>query len=351
MLAQIAGLRAFASVTEPVRLAEMYVTSDQLAGLRGDDRPETQLMRALAQEAPPQRVQIVGATGAGKTSLILRVLGDLARRNLPGPPHEVLVVNVGDDPNRLSSPATFMRTIVQLVQLQGYRFATVDQSALRDAAADERIMVGRQVEHRLGLNAPVVSYSAGLREAYEQHRFGDNPARAREDFEDVLRTVSADYRPVVVIDDTEHFVATSNGQIDVESVHNLYHHAIRSLAEITIDLIVAVHHHYSEVAVVNEVAARYGFMRVDVASLPTERDRSGLALILQRRLQRNGIETDVADVVEPEALAQMQGLYFVNGHNLREVLDLADAAARGAHDERAERIAERHVQPLLNRRA
>jgi hypothetical protein len=86
------------------------------------------MMRALAADAPPRFLQILGPAGAGKTSMILRVLADPGRRE-PGTlhrPHEVLVVNVGDDPTRLAVPATFMHSMVQLVARQGHRFASVD---------------------------------------------------------------------------------------------------------------------------------------------------------------------------------------------------------------------------------
>jgi Cdc6-like AAA superfamily ATPase len=345
----VARRRAFASVTTQEQLAGLYVSSDRLAGLRGDDRPEAQLMRALAGEREPQHVQVVGPAGAGKSSLILKVLGDLGRREALARPHEVLVVNVGDDPERLTSPAVFMRTIVQLVARQGHRFANVDQDALHAAAADERTRTGPQVEHRAGLTAPVVSYEAALKEAYETEHFGDDPARAREDFEDVLRWVAREHRPVIVIDDTEHFVGVRDGEVDAESVHNLYHHAIRSLAELqTLDLVVAVHPAYEDVDVVADVHARFGFRRVDVPALPDDSDGSALGLILQRRLDRHDLEAQVADVVEPSALVLLEAVYFLREHDLRVVLDLAADAATAASRDGAERIATRHVQPLLD---
>lgn len=63
-------------------------------------------MRPLAEEPSPQRFQVIGPSGAGKTSFIFKVLGDLARRTGLERAHEVLVVNVGDDPNRLGGIAS-----------------------------------------------------------------------------------------------------------------------------------------------------------------------------------------------------------------------------------------------------
>jgi hypothetical protein len=53
MLEQIARHRVFASVTAIEELAGLYVSSDQLAGLQGDERPEAQLMRPLFDELQP----------------------------------------------------------------------------------------------------------------------------------------------------------------------------------------------------------------------------------------------------------------------------------------------------------
>jgi hypothetical protein len=243
-----------------------------------------------------------------------------------------------------------MRTVVQLIDSQGARFASIDPDLLREAAADERTRTGAQVDHRGTLNAGVVSYSAGLKEAFTVAKFGDNPARARQDFEDVVGFVSKDYRPLVLIDDTEHFVAPGDGRVDLDSVESLYHHAIRTLAEMeSLDLVVAMHPHYSEqVPAVNDVTSRFGFQTIEVATLPPDSDESALQVILQRRLDRHGIDARVVDLIESEALAQLEGVYFLNGHNLRIVLDLAHASALAAADAGDERVSRSHVQPLLD---
>jgi Cdc6-like AAA superfamily ATPase len=310
-------------------------------------------MRALANEPPPQLIRVVGASGAGKTSMVMRVLADLAKRltSNVGRAHEVLIFNVGDDPDRLASPATVMRTIVQLIARQGHRFASIDPDVLRAAAADELTVTGTQVDHRLTLDAKVASYSAGLKEAYETARFGDDPARARQDFEDVITLVSRQHRPVILIDDTEHFVRPgATGGVDTTSVSNLFHNGIRALADVGgVDLVVAMHPKYQDVEAVKDVTARFGFISVDVPTLQADRENPGLAAILQRRLNAHNIDLAVADVMASEAISQLEGVYFLNGHDLREVLDLAASAATHARLDGAERIERRHVQPLLDR--
>jgi Cdc6-like AAA superfamily ATPase len=347
MLDRIVERRAFASVTRPDELATYYVPSDQLAGLRGDARPEVQLMRPLAELRPPQRLIIVGSSGAGKTSLIRKVLSDLARRKLT---HEVLVIDVGDDPARLESGAAFMRTVVQLIERQGHRFGNVDQTALSALAADETTRTGRQVEHRGSLGALGLGYTVALKDAFSALKLGDNPARAREDFRDIVRLISRDHRPVVVIDDTEHFVAQRDGEVQASSVHNLFHHAIRALAEVNeIDLVVAMHPLYRDVAAVKDVCDRFGFREVAAAELPADREESALGMILQKRLDRRDIDVSVPEVVDAIALTQLESVYFFNRHDLREVLDLADAAARIADQDGAARVKLRHVRTAFER--
>jgi antitoxin component HigA of HigAB toxin-antitoxin module len=241
--------------------------------------------------------------------------------------------------------------MVQLVARQGHRFASVDPEVLTAAAADARITTGTQIDHRVTLDAKVISYSAGLKEAYEQAKFGEDPARARQDFEDVLTLVSKDYRPVIVIDDTEHFVhRDAVGGVDIESVTNLFHHAVRTLAELQrVDLVVAIHPKYREVQAVADVADRFGFVEIEVPALRVDRDDAGLTEILARRLRHHNIETPVAELVGVEVIRQLEAHYFATGHDLRVVLDLAADAAAAAVADGQQRIEPRHLQPLLDR--
>lgn len=354
MLETIARERVFASVTRDEDLVDLYVRSEILVGAKGDARPEAQMMRALANDPPPRFVQVIGPAGAGKTSMILRVLADLGRREAATlhRPHEVLVVNVGDNPDRLSSAATFMHTMVQLVARQGHRFASIDPEVLTAAAADETTATGPQIDHRVTLDAKVMSYSAGLKEAYKSAKFGEDPTRARQDFEDVLSLVSSDYRPVVVIDDTEHFVHRgADGGVDTESVSNLFRNAVHTLAELDkVDVVIAIHPKYRDVPAVTEVTSRFRFLDVAVPALRPDSDSPGLEAILTRRMRRHGIDTPVAELVTGQVVSQLEAYYFTHDHDLRAVLDLAAAAAGAGAEEGATVIEPRHLQPLLDQR-
>ena len=114
-----------------------------------------------------------------------------------------------------------------------------------------------------------------------------------------MRLVARDYRPVIVIDDTEHFVNAADGRIDRVSVRNLYHHAIRPSPELDqLDIIVAVHPAYEDVDAVIQVLQRFAFRRVEVPALAVDRDEPAIAAILQRRLDRNGLRVKAEPVVD-----------------------------------------------------
>jgi ABC-type transport system involved in cytochrome bd biosynthesis fused ATPase/permease subunit len=61
--------RVFDDATTDERRAHVYVRSGEL-GLQDDSRADVVLMDALVTQEPPQRVHVVGPSGAGKTSLV-----------------------------------------------------------------------------------------------------------------------------------------------------------------------------------------------------------------------------------------------------------------------------------------
>jgi hypothetical protein len=205
--------------------------------------------------------------------------------------------------------------------------------------------------HEAGITAPIFSYQASLTEAFASQTLGHDPARVRNDFEDVLETVTREYRAVIVIviDDTDHFAASgAGGELDEQAIANLYHHGVRTLAEFDkLDVLVAIQPQFRQVELVGEVETRFNFRHIDVATLPSGHDDFGLSHVLARRLTRAHVEASVDDLIEPSALAQLQGAYFVVDHDLRRVLQFADEAARLAADDGATRIAPRHVQRAL----
>ena len=169
----------------------------------------------------------------------------------------------------------------------------------------------------------------------------------RNDFQDVVREVARDYRPIIVIDDTDHF-ATADG-LDQDAISNLYHHGIRTLCDLhnpPLDVVVAIQPAFRDVAKVSDVEERFGFLAVEAPRLPADRD-AALTQVLARRLIAADVHTQLEDLITSEAVAQLQGAYFIHRHDLRWVLDRAQRALELARDEGAERVAPRHVQRVL----
>jgi hypothetical protein len=318
----------FDDATTDHRRAHVYVRSGEL-GLA--QRADLALMDALTDCDPPQRVHVVGPSGAGKTSLIMRVLGDMARRD-GALRHEVLILRIGDRPQNLASPDGVMKMVLDTVAIEGHRFANVDPRVLQDAGADQRVRNPTQIEHRAGLTSPFVNYSASIKEAFTALGFAQNAARLRHDLEDVLETVrAAGYRPVLVLDDTEKFVSPGpDGEVDAALVENLYHHGVRVLGEFHVDLVVAMHPRFEAVKRVAEVIERLAMPRIDVPELPAEEERPALRKILERRMRRDGIDGSLDEVITSAAVEELQLLYHERDQDLRSVLKLAQSAAGNA---------------------
>lgn len=132
-------------------------------------------------------------------------------------------------------------------------------------------------------------------------------------------------------DDTEKFVAPgSDGELDGGSVENLYHHGVRTLGEFELDLVIAMHPRFEEVPHVREVSDRLGISRISVPELSPDREPVAITKILERRLERGGIEVELMEVIAEEAVGDLQLLYHERDSDLRSVLKIAHAAVEHA---------------------
>lgn len=347
-LDKVAAKRVFASVTETTKLAERYVSSDKLHAASGPARPEAIIYQACTNLERAARLHVEGGPGAGKTSLILSVIGTLARRELKRPVHP-LIVNTGSSAEILKSPTAFLDLMIDLIASQENKFATLDTQALAEAAADQVTFTPISVTHQVRVAAPVLSYQATLTEAIKTLTKGRNAAKTQQAFTKIIEAVSAEYRPLVVIDDTDHFAgSTERGKIDQAALTNLYRNGVHTLAEFeALDIIVAIQPRFRDIDAVTDVESRFGFTRVQVARLPADTDELTLTHVLSRRLKVAGIESTVAELIDERALAALQSAYFTRGGDLRWVLDRAHQAATQAVTAKATEIGLEHVQPLL----
>jgi Cdc6-like AAA superfamily ATPase len=323
-LQQVFDRRLFDDARTDTARALYYVRAAELGFTPSADR---ELMQSL-KSADSARVQVVGPSGAGKTSLIMRVLGDL-HAEATDPKREVLVLKVGDRPENLRDPAAVIKLVLDTLRAQRFRFSNIEEGVLEAAAADQTVAIPRQETHQFGIDTQLVTYSTTLSNAYEQREFGANAASLRQDLEDVLRVVAeSGYRPVLVLDDTEKFVAPGdNGDLDVDSVADLYHHGVRVLADFEVDLVVATHPRFDAVAKVVEVCDRIGPDRIEVPRILPDKEAAPMKAILTRRLERGGIGTPLEEVIDAEAISALTTLYHDRKSDLRAVLRIAHGAA------------------------
>jgi hypothetical protein len=344
-LREVYRRRLFDDATTDARRGLFYVRPGEL-GI--EPRADTELMGALKDEPAPQRIQVVGPSGAGKTSLIFRVLADLARLDV-SPAHEILTLKVGDSPESFMDGTSVKKLVLDTIEAERYRFSNVDPEALREASADHVTETPARLSHTVGLDTHLVTYSADIEAAYKTAQFGQNPARLDHDLSDVLaRVAAAGHRPVLVIDDTEKFIGPgSGGALDGEGVSNLYHHGIRALGAFEVDLVIAMHPRFEEVPHVAEVSERFAIRRTRVPELRPGPEPVLLGRILERRLERGEVEVELGAVIDPEAVADLQLLYHERASDLRSVLKVAHAAAELALGEEGERIEPRHVRAAV----
>ena len=338
-------LQNLASALAPPQTDAELVSVYVPGGTFGGARPDAEVFRMLYRESAGQRIIVRGESGSGKTSLILRVIGDVGR--LEESACEPFRITVGDV-DMIASVTAFLQSILGTIASQEGRFANIDAEILAEAAAVEQSTTKRQVTHRAGLNSPV-SYQAELKEPVETFKTATTPTQLREHLNDVLaRIVAAGFRPLVVIDDTDRFARLdASGKPQVDSIHNLLTNAVHVLceAEPPIDVIVAVHPRYADVEAYDETRVRFGFAVYETPRLPVEDGRKPppIAAILKRRLQRRGIESDVADIVADEALVALEAVYVERHGNMREVLRVAQAACLKADAAGAATLAAEHV--------
>lgn len=333
---------------DPEELVAVHVSSSQLTPDAGAERPEATLYRAMAQgRGEPARVRVRGRAGEGKTSVIYRAISE---SGAAAPSPQVLVLRCGEDPQRLSTAAEFVRLVIDTIRAQN-GFASVDPGALARAAATQVTSSSDGATHGITVGAAPLQYRFDWKEVAETLTEALSPEQRRDVLIDAMTTASEDSPLTVVVDDTDRFAAIgADGSIDADSIHNLFEHGIKTLLDLPMNVVVAVHPTYDNVPIVGEVLGRGGFVTVDVPALPTDQDVAPLTRILERRLRRRApdLAPDPLTYFSQGALAQLQAAYFDGGHDLRHVLRRCEQSARAARNAEASRVEITHVQTVLD---
>ncbi|MBA2517713.1 MAG: hypothetical protein H0V22_10450 [Solirubrobacterales bacterium] len=331
-LAEAVVANAFELTTDPVALARAHQKFSVITG----QAVEQELFRALQRDDVACAAEVVGPSGSGKSSCIMRVCSDIAGMDATG--HEMLILSAGDAASSLTDPAAFAHHLVDVIRSQGFRFSTDVQDRLELVGAREtevtepvRTHTGRAEGGVPGVRA---SYQHALQEAHHKRVFGQSAAQARGDLSDILKVMRAEgARPVVVIDDTDRFVDPPGEDGLSPTVDFLFVNAVRLLSELAVDFVVAVHPRFAGTDGYEQARTRLLRTRVEIPPL-LYGGRNPLNAILAGHLRSHGIPEPVSGLVGDGALDVLYGVYFAEGRDLREVLRVTERAAAHAVGQR-----------------
>jgi hypothetical protein len=346
-LADVVFANALEPTTDPVALAKAHASLTDLAGVP----IERQLFAALNREDAHCAAEVVGPTGSGKSSCIMRVVSDISA--LAQSPHEVLLLSAGDAESTLGDQAEFAYYLVDLLRSQGFRFSTEIQDQLAQVQPAETLVKDPVITHtgklEGGLPVARASYQGALEEAHTERTFGKNPAQARQDLEDILKVMRQHgARPVVVIDDTDRFVDPSDGTREHEAtVDALFNNAVRLLDQLRLDFVVAVHPRFRGTSGYEMATTKLLRTRLNIPFLEHTEDMNPIGKVLNKHLRAHEIDTPVDEMMSVQAGASLYGAYATNGQDIRDVLAIAQQAATRAQDAEASRIEAQHVAAAM----
>ena len=335
---EVARRRAFEPTTDPVELARSHQALKQIS----DGDPDGDLFRAITGPRTCA-AELRGPAGAGKSSCIMRVLSHVA--GLTGLRYELLLLRAADDGTILESPAAFAAYLIDVIRSQGFRFAAPVQEELSRVGAAETVVTDpvRTGTRSVEGHAKVVSgrYERALQDAFEQRSYGRNAAQSRQELEGVLAIIrDHGVRPMIVVDDTDKFAEPASVGVDTQAVDGLFDNGVRTLSDLGVDFVVAVHPRFEGVGGYDAAAAKFLTTRLEIPWLLPE--RAPIAAILDRHLKAHGIDASIEGLVTATALAALWGIYSVN-RNVRDTLNVAHRAAANASERRSAVLDEEDV--------
>lgn len=345
-LSEVVRASALVPPSQPDDLARAHVFFDELTGGRAVER---ELFAALDGEMPC-RAEVIGATGAGKSSVIAKVVSDVTARESDD--HEALVLRAADDTGVLASPGAFAQHILHTVRTQDFRFDTAVRERLRESGAtavtETAPVATGSLEVGADLKVVKGAYRQELQDRYEQRSWGQSAANARQELEELVELIKAHgIRPVFVIDDTDKFAGGASGEIDESSLEKLFSNAISFLDELVVEFIVAVHPRFTDVATYTVASAKHLGVHVEIPPLPLA--ARPLERILERHLAARDIAFPVDELIAPAAVHMLQMVYVLSGGDLRRTLNAAAQCASHADEARAGRVEVEHVYAALAR--
>lgn len=333
-LQQLQQANAFRPSPRLDQLADLHVPFDLLTRTT---TCEDALDRALRQG---HRVALVGASGTGKSSVVEHVLGPLVEGLAP-----MRVPVSMEHPNVATDPVEFSRHLTRLMRHW-------IQSALPARAGQARQLEQRPAGKRTQKFSVAPAWmEAKVELAYElSQASNDEPTSSTEIIEQarqLMELISYDeMTPVVVLDDTDRWLATSWQPDGPEVRAAFFGRVVRILAEdLGTAAVVAVHPTYLADP---DYQAAGGFLDTTI-QLPQVPDTSAALSILQRRAAcALGEPVAAEDVIDPAAAGVIFTRYAQTPNVRKHLILIANAALTMAVDDGGSTITQAHAVAALD---
>lgn len=328
---------AFCSSPRIDQLADFHVPFDELTGSR---TCEHALARALRHG---HRVALVGASGAGKSSVVEHTLGPLVEGLAP-----MRVPIAMERPAIATDPVEFSRHLVALI-----RHWISGSLPAREGRARQIAGSGRGQRTQKFSLAPAWM-EAKVELAYElSQATGQTPQTGGEVIEQARQLMELitgdDLSPVIILDDTDRWMASS-WQPDSQAVRAAFFgRVVRILAEeLDTSAVVAVHPTYLDDP---DYRAAAGFLDTTLI-VPEIPNADAAATILTRRASLalgRGVDRD--DILEPAAIEAVFDRYATAPNVRKHLILVANAALTLAVDDHADRINHAHATAAIAQEA
>jgi Cdc6-like AAA superfamily ATPase len=288
-------------------------------------------------------VTVIGRMGSGKSSLIAAVTDSLDEGFVP--------VRVSVTGVEAGKPAAFARhAIAEIRDLPMVQLAAHEKRALDRATADRRRQ-GSTRELRAGFEVAVgkilTAEIAGdiKRSASEELERRTDPSEALRGMQRLFDTFWKVKRcPVMIVEDTDHWGGSPN------LANAFFDQTARAFATMDAVMVVATQSDYTGldgyVRIRDKLTAEVRLPRLQNA-------KKGLTTLLEARIASAGVEADLTDVLEPDALTLLARSYLesvtgAQAGDLRRTLAVMRASIEIALSEPTARLVTAgHVQEAI----
>ncbi len=328
---------AFNPTPPEAELANLHVPFDELTGQL---RSEQVFAEALRRG---ERIALIGPTGSGKSSITEHVLGGSFVSDVAP-----IRVRVGLEPDEVATdPREFLLHLVRTVAKYVGRS---QRPGRRQADAHARQVTGpagRPITVGIGAGVPWLHGDLAVELGGAVDERGPSGEDVLEQVQHILSIISAwQLRPVLVLDDTDHWVSRSALPAPDELLAGFFGRIVRVVAERLPDAaaVIAVHEtylgdqHY-------QAAAEFLESRVTLPRVP---DADGLGRIVVHRARRvSGSTFTVDDIITPGGLVRLHRNYAATTRSLRAQLQVLHGALTHACDVGADAIDVRHIEQAI----